>query len=196
VRPFATPDPLELPAREAGGNMIEPTIVQAIKSQLFSVQPATVFTILDGASVPDLLANLAAFKPECICLRRGELEPDMAEVAPYLARLERNAPFTDWVLANGWEKHWGIFGAAQADMRMLRDHFRAFLMVNHWRDNTVYFRYYDPRVLKSYLPTCSSEDLAALYGPVLWYLVEESKATGCKLMLRGNALQTDTLLLG
>jgi hypothetical protein len=176
--------------------MIEDKIVHAIKSQLFSVQSATVFTILDGASVPDLLANLAAFEPECICLRRGELEPDMAEVAPYLARLERNAPFTDWVLANGWEKHWGIFGVAQADMRMLRNHFRAFLMVDHWRDNTVYFRYYDPRVLKSYLPTCGSEDLAALYGPVLWYLVEESKATGCKLMLRGNALQTDTLLLG
>ena len=76
--------------------MIEPKIVQAIKSQLFSVQSATVFTILDGASVPDLLANLAVFEPEYICLRRGELESDLAEVAPYLVRLERGAPFTDW----------------------------------------------------------------------------------------------------
>ena len=176
--------------------MIEPKIVQAIKSQLFSVQPATVFTILDGASVPDLLANLAVFEPEYICLRRGELESDLAEVAPCLVRLERGAPFTDWVLSNGWGKHWGIFGVAQADMRMLRNHFRVFLMVDHWRDNTVYFRYYDPRVLRSYLCTCGFEDLVALYGPVLWYLVEESKASGFKLVLRGNALQTETLLLG
>jgi len=176
--------------------MIEPKIVQAIKSQLFSVQSATVFTILDGASVPDLLANLAAFEPDYICLRRGEMEPDLAEVAPYLVRLERDAPFTDWVLANGWERHWGIFGVAQADLRMLRNHFRAFLMVDHWRGNTVYFRYYDPRVLRSYLRTCDSESLTTLFGPVIWYLVEESQARGCKLMLRENALLTEILLLG
>jgi hypothetical protein len=176
--------------------MIETKTVQAIKSQLFSEQSGTVFTILDGASVPDLPVSLAAFDPEHVCLHRGELEPDMAEVAPYLALLEREAPFTDWVLCNGWGRHWGIFGTAQADLRMLRNHFRAFLMVNHWRSNLVYFRYYDPRVLGSYLSTCDSEDLATLFGPVQCYLVEESSTSAGKLMLKGSALQKEILLLG
>ena len=96
--------------------MIEPKIVQAVKAQLFSAQGTRAFTILDGASVPDLPANMASFNPEQICLYRGELEPDMAEVAPYLAFLERDAPFTDWVIGKGWGQHWGIFGVTRADL--------------------------------------------------------------------------------
>ena len=44
-----------------------------------------------------------------MCLYRGELQPDMAEVAPYLVKLDRDAPFTDWVLDRGWGNHWGVF---------------------------------------------------------------------------------------
>jgi len=75
--------------------MISPSIVQTLKNLLFNEQPATVFAILDGASVGGLPANLASFSPQHICLHRGELDPDLAEVAPYLAILERDAPFTD-----------------------------------------------------------------------------------------------------
>ena len=110
--------------------MISSNIVQTLKTLIFSGQQATVFTILDGASVRDLPANLVSFNPEHICLYRGELEPDMAEVAPYLVILELDAPFTDWVLSQGWGKHWGIFGIAQGGLPSLRKHFRNFLTVS------------------------------------------------------------------
>jgi hypothetical protein len=152
--------------------MIEPKIVQAVKSQLFSQQGSRAFTILDGASVPGLLANLARFDPERICLYRGELEPDMAEVAPYLAFLERDAPFTDWVIGNGWGQHWGIFGVTRADLKELRRHFRTFLMVYDEKGKSLYFRYYDPRVLRVYLPTCNEKELKQVFGPVHRFCAE------------------------
>jgi hypothetical protein len=177
--------------------MIEPKIAQAVKTQLFSAQGTRVFTILDGASVPGLPTHLASFNPEHICLYRGELEPDLAEVAPYLVFLERDAPFTDWVISNGWGQHWGIFGITQADMNELRKHFRKFLMVYDESGKSLYFRYYDPRVMQAYLPTCNADELKIVFGPVVKYLMENGNpGSARKFMFVNNALQDDRLLLG
>ena len=152
--------------------MISPATVQTLKSLLFNEQSATAFAILDGASVSDLPAYLASFNPQHICLHRGELEPDMAEVAPYLAILEHDAPFTDWVFSNGWGNHWGIFGIAQAGLPVLRNHFRSFLRVPDESGRSLYFRYYDPRVWRDYLPEGNSDELKTVFGPVISYFVE------------------------
>ena len=176
--------------------MTEPKIVQALKMHLFSGDGAKVFTILDGASVPDILGNLAVFNPEHICLYRGELEPDMAQVAPYLVFLERDAPVTDWVLSNGWGEHWGIFGVTRADMKGLRKHFRKFLMVYDESGKSLYFRYYDPRVLRVYLPTCNADELKIVFGPVESYLVEGEEPDRAKRFgFNGEALFQDDLSL-
>jgi hypothetical protein len=34
------------------------------------------------------------------------------------------------------------------------------------------FRYYDPRVLRVYLPTCQPNELRTVFGPIRSYLVE------------------------
>jgi hypothetical protein len=34
------------------------------------------------------------------------------------------------------------------------------------------FRYYDPRVLRVYLPTCNAEELKTVFGPVLRFVLE------------------------
>ena len=132
--------------------------------------------MLDGASIPDLLDHLYGDpRPEFICLYRGELEPDMAEVAPYLVRLQPDAPFTDWLLVEGWGKHWGIFALSAADLPVMRRHFRTFLMVKNPEGKQVYFRYYDPRVLRTFLPTCNAEETATVFGPLITYLCEADK---------------------
>jgi hypothetical protein len=157
--------------------MVEPKTVQVLKTHLFSNPRATVFTILDGASVPDLIQNLLSFNPDYVCLYRGELDADMAEVAPYLAILEQDTPFTDWVLTNGWGKHWGIFGTTQADLPSLRNHFRNFMIVYDETGTSLYFRYYDPRVLPRYLPTCQPTELTSFFGPVNSYFMEDEEPT-------------------
>jgi len=131
-----------------------------------------VFAVLDGASVPDLLRKLYDTKPEHECLYRGELKPDLAEVAPYLARLEPRSEFAGWVIQQGWGNHWGVFAVSPADLPAMRHHFRRFLIVYDSEGKPLYFRYYDPRVLRTYLPTCNAEELAAVFGPVTSYLLE------------------------
>ena len=87
---------------------------------LFDAGEKSVFAVLDGASVPDLVKSLYEHEPEYCCLYRGELEPDIATVAPYLVRLEPEDKFSERVLTEGWGVHWGIFVHTQTTLRALR----------------------------------------------------------------------------
>ncbi len=138
---------------------------------LFSVEESNVYAILDGASVPDIIQNLAKYKAESICLYRGELDPELAETAPYLVLLTADSELTDWVLS-GIGSHWGIFAISTVNIREMRKHFRTFLMVYDPDGEPIYFRYYDPRVLRVFLPTCDEGELGQIFGPVEQYYVE------------------------
>lgn len=159
--------------------MVEKVITQSLVKYLFS-QPATnIYAVLDGASVEQLPQLLWEHEPENICLYRGELEPDIAATAPYLVKLEYDHPFTNMVCEQGWGKHWGIFAVtpADVDIRVLRQHFRKFLMVYNPDGKLIYFRYYDPRVLRIYLPTCNSEDIKIIFGPIGCYITEDEDSS-------------------
>jgi hypothetical protein len=157
--------------------MATENIVSAVKQRLFADQDTNVFAVLDGASVPDLRMSLHSHQPEHVCLYRGELADDMAEVAPYLVRLEKEADFTNWVLTQGWGEHWGIFALAAEPLVELRQHFRRFLTVYGPENKPLLFRYYDPRVLRVYLPTCDAGELATVFGPVTSFLCEDEDPT-------------------
>jgi len=156
---------------------VEKVKTETLQKHLFSQFDTNVYTVIDGASVPDMQLPrlLWKLKPEHVCLYRGELEPDMAEVAPYLVKLEYDHPFTKLVLEKGWGNHWGIFAVApeEIDIRQIRTHFRKFLMVVNPEGKTIYFRYYDPRVLRVYLPTCNADEMEMVFGPISCYILED-----------------------
>ena len=111
-------------------------------------------------------------------------------MAPYLVRLEPDAPFTDWVLARGWGHHWGIFVHARVGLKTLRSHLRRFLKVKDADGKQLIFRYYDPRVLRVYLPTCNADELEVLFGPVHRYHVEVEDAQALLEYGRANGKLT------
>ena len=132
-----------------------------------------VCALLDGASVPQLLERMSADPSlEVECLLRGSLGPEMAEVAPYLVRLEPGTEFTNWVVETGWGRHWGTFVTSRQGFRKLRDHLRALTLIYRRDGVPLYFRYYDPRVLRMFLPTCSPQQLKQMFGPVDAFLAE------------------------
>ena len=49
-------------------------------------------------------------------------------------------------------------------------------MVQDPEGKTLLFRYYDPRVMRVYLPTCNSEEIRAVFGPLQWYAMESEEA--------------------
>jgi hypothetical protein len=136
------------------------------------------FVILDGAQNDTLLPALHADgAPRWRCLFAGELEPDMAAVAPYLVELDPSAAFTRRLLAEGWGQNWGVFLTSATPLPALWRHLRALTTVYGPELDPLFFRFYDPRVLLSFLPTCGAEQLAGFFGPVGFFIAEDVDPT-------------------
>lgn len=171
-------------------------LVDALYQHLFGDPELKTYAVLDGASIPDLLEHLTADAPDHVCLYRGELSDELAEAAPYLVQLLPDTPFTEWVLGEGWGNHWGIFALSPVDIRAMRKHFRTFLIVKDPEGNQIYFRYYDPRVLRVFLPTCNARELGAIYGPVTRFLLESGDSQQALLFHRDRRGVATTMSLG
>jgi len=178
--------------------MDEKVVTQSLVEYLSSQPETNLYAVLDGASVPELPQMLWEHESKNVCLYRGELEPDIAEVAPYLVKLEYDHPFTKLVCEQGWGKHWGIFviTPAEINLRDLRQHFRKFLMVYDPDGKLIYFRYYDPRVLRVYLPTCNAEDIKIVFGPINCYMLEDEDPSALlRLSSDGGKILTEKVPL-
>ena len=85
-------------------------------------------------------------------------------VAPYLFHVD--SELLDWIAEKLWKEPWGIFAMSKATLEDLRLHFKKFLMVQLPDGKPWLFRYYDPRILQVYLPTCEPWELQKFFGPV------------------------------
>ncbi len=131
-----------------------------------------IYAILDAARNERIHPAIVDFEGEFCCLY-GEKVPDvLAKVAPYLVRLRSNDSFTTWLISEGWGDSWGIFLESDTDMEELREHFRGLLKVKDEEGAELFFRYYDPRVLRVYLPTCNEEEADMFFGKVTSFFVE------------------------
>jgi hypothetical protein len=131
-----------------------------------------VFVILDGARDERIHSAVrGTFLPKD-CLYTGDLPRQLQMTAPYLVQLERDDRFTRYVLEKGWGGSWGVFLRTETGIKQLRRHLREFLRVRDEAGKRLIFRYYDPRVLRVYLPTCWPGELNTFFGPVAAFFTE------------------------
>src|SRR5581483_4005545 len=79
------------------------------------------------------------------------------------------------LIEHAWGNSWGVLLKCDTRLDRLRRHLRGFLVVRDPSGNRLLFRYYDPRVLRLYLPTCSAEQLRTVFGPIERLMMEDSK---------------------
>lgn len=145
---------------------------------VFAREAVRSFAVLDGASIPDLRERLAAHRRQHTCLFAGDIPDDVVWRAPHLVELERDDALTGFLTVEAWGRHPGIVAAVPATVRFpqVRKHFKGFLRVRDPDDRPLLFRYYDPRVLRVYLPTCTPSEAALVFGPVVAYAMESDAA--------------------
>lgn len=129
--------------------------------------------LLDAARMLDALETAQQLNPAHDSLYRGRSEEALAMVAPYLFSCEDGTAFADWLASAGWGNSWGVYLYAEASPAELHRHFRKFLLVQTEDGQELYFRFYDPRVLRIFLPTCDEAQLRAFFGPVNYFMVED-----------------------
>lgn len=133
------------------------------------------YAVLDAARSPEIFELLRKTGETRQSLYEGKPAQDFAAVAPYLARLTPSDTLLQSLVYGGWGQAWGIFLCTQAPFEDLRRHLRRFLKVATEDNRTLYFRFYDPRVLRVYLPTCTPQEAAQFFGPVRAFLIEDEE---------------------
>ncbi len=131
------------------------------------------YALLDAANEPSVLKVLFESKEEYKTLFEGAAGAQLTHFAPYLVRLPKESPLLETLVQKGWGKNWGVYLTSPQQLPDLRGHFRQFLMVKMPDGKQVYFRFYDPRVLRVFLPTCTPEETTQFFGPIQNYLVED-----------------------
>ncbi len=116
------------------------------------------YAILDAARDVKILALLLQYKEEHQSLYEGQEGAELAQVAPYLVKLKKDSALLDTLVREGWGQSWGVYLTTPNEFADVRRHLRHFLEVKLPDGKQVYFRFYDPRVLRTYLPTCTPEE--------------------------------------
>jgi hypothetical protein len=129
----------------------------ASRGQLYAILDAC-----DAPAVPPKVKELG--EENGVSLYRGEAEENYWAIAPHLIRVD--ASVLDWIATTLWEQPWGIFVVAEANLETLHTHFRKFLTVQMPDGERVYFRFYDPRVIQQFLPTCNDAELGEFFGSI------------------------------
>lgn len=140
---------------------------------------AGVYAIIDAAQDERIYPALIKEAKEHRCLLQahkaiflGQMPAVLAKAAPYLVRLRPGDLFSHWLISRGWGESWVIFIASLCSLDELLVHCRRFLMVKDESGKPFYFRYYDPRVLRTYLPSCNKQELTFLFDKVDSYYAE------------------------
>jgi len=152
-----------------------------------------VWMIVDGARDRRIFGMLLDSYLTYSCLYHGDIAPELELVAPYLVQLEYDDRYSQQLIERAWGNSWGVFLKCGASVGSIRRHLRKLLSVRGPKGEILLFRYYDPRVLRAYLPTCRPEELETVFGPIdRFWLEDDTPETILEFRFdRGKLLRTE-----
>ncbi|HYO54531.1 DUF4123 domain-containing protein [Archangium sp.] len=149
---------------------------QNLALEVLQAEGEPLFAVLDSARDRRVLKLLQEAEEDHESLYEGPEGEELASVAPYLIRLPRDSALIELLVRGGWGKSWGVFLTSPLPFKETRRHLRKFLKVQDEKSRKrMYFRFYDPRVLRVFLPSCSPEQRGAFGGPLGTFLLEGEK---------------------
>jgi Domain of unknown function (DUF4123) len=150
------------------------------------------YYLLDAARMLFAIDEAKQRNPTHDSLYRGQSEETLAVIAPYLFQGEANDEFDNWLTENAGQS-WGVGIESDETMAVLHKHFRKFLLIQTDDGEEMYFRFYDPRVLRNFLPTCTTDQIQRFFGPVRRFIVEDPPHEQVLTFWHeGGTLQTNT----
>ncbi len=149
--------------------------------------------LLDGARLGSEMEQAIGMGKGQMSLYAGQQTGALAALAPRLFPCSLKSPFGLWCLKNGWGCSWGIYLKSPLQIQELQAHFRNFLKVQTDSGKSLFFRFYDPRVLRIFLPTCSNAQLQEFFGSAIEYFIleDEDPAFALRFWLEAGTLKQE-----
>jgi hypothetical protein len=144
------------------------------------------YAIVDAAQDATFLFLPADAMLERESLYAGELGAMLDDVAPHLVRFRQGSAFANW-FRDRLGAHCGILLRSRASFSEIRKHLRGFLLVKNEVGKQFRFRFYDPRVLRTFLPACSADEAKRFFGPIGQFYTPLGDTQSFTAFTRGNA---------
>jgi len=129
------------------------------------------YAVIDGAQDPRLVP-LVQSCAQHTCLISGELDPGLAPALPWVALLDPAERLAEVWREHGQGRNWGIMLQSPLDLLHAKLHLKKFLNARLPDGQLVLFRFYDPRVFRTYLRAATPEERAPWFAGVTRYSVE------------------------
>lgn len=148
------------------------------------------YVTLDVARGPSLFTSLRDEIDEYHSLFDGAQARNLWMVAPYLVRCHDDGTLAKLV-DRAWGNHCLLFILSASPFRALRMHLKEHLRVRDPDGKLLFFRYYDPRVLRGFLPLCTPEQRGQFFDTAIDQIwVESADATRLESFARDGTRST------
>lgn len=136
-------------------------------------ESAQLYGVFDAAKCERIVTLLRESVERYQSLYEGIDGETFEEEAPYLVQLPKDSRLLHALVTEGWGKRWGIYLASSRSFREVRRHLRRFLIVYEEAEKRrLYFRFYDPGVMRSFLPLATRFQLESMFREVSRFWVE------------------------
>ncbi|MEQ1883839.1 MAG: DUF4123 domain-containing protein [Bryobacteraceae bacterium] len=150
----------------------------------------SVFALLDPVRDPRIPAFLDAARAEFARV------DDTVASSPYLVALPSKAKLLDVLVKDGWGHQWGYYFTSRESFDANRLHWRSYVMLRTERGREITFRYWDPRVLRTILPSMPPEEARDFFGNAARLVVEGEKTeTALEYSLTARGCRQNTVVL-
>lgn len=106
-------------------------------------------------------------------LLTGENAWTTDRTAPFLVPTGIQPGLEQWLLDKGWKRGWLVFFNSDAGVRTLLQHLRRFFEIEAENGRRVFFRFYDPVVMRDFLSLLTEAELACFLGPIDSIVMED-----------------------
>jgi hypothetical protein len=167
------------PARlERATRVSERTRRRVLEELQHTAERAPLFAILDAARSERICVLLRESIDASCSLYDGLTAITMAEVAPYVVSLSSGSRLLEHLVMEGFGDAWGIYATGlDLTLKSVRAHLRTLLFVEaeveaETEAEPMYFRFYDPRVLRVFAEVRTPRQEEQLLGPIASFLCE------------------------
>jgi hypothetical protein len=129
------------------------------------------YAVLDACDEPLVLQIVAELGSSAASLYHGRAALDYSSFAPYLACVDEATLRT--IRTRLAATPWGFFVGTTSDKTLadVRRHFRQYLLVQSPEGKQLYFRFYDPRFLATFLRSLEEKELQRFLGPLRFIMI-------------------------
>lgn len=154
-----------------------PTAEKQLKRRALATlqQQAALYAVVDPTRDDRVVELLREHVDTFANLYEGDATQSLPEAAPYLVQLRSDSKLLARLIEEGWGQRWAIYLSSERPFKKLRRHLRRFLMVHKDSDaQKVYFRYYDPQVMRLLLDIATPAQRQDLYECVDAFAIDDA----------------------